>query len=275
MISGYGHNVTSPLMVVAITIMAFAAPASAAAQDDGWDVEVDPSGEITLAAVRYDTGQGVIAQCRDGELSTVLVGLPATASPIAPLNGITTRRLETGPPTALAIGYWRSAPDGTSAMRPGDARGVRALKQTGRYTVRTLASDNEPARRVVFDLPTDPSGVDQVLAACDRALVDPRDQLRDVSDLVKVDQRHRGLDAGHLGIRSYSFEYSCVVAPAGRVRDCVIESEWPPGRGIGERLLRSEPRARFDFGEHPENLVGGIFYISLSVETREEIIRSQ
>lgn len=259
--------------VAAFPALAQNAPAPVVAATDGWDMETDAARKITLASIRYDSGAGLIVQCRDGELSTIILGLPATAAPITPQNGVTTRRLETGALNELAPVTWRSAPDGTSAMRSGDVRRIRDLKKGGRFIVRTVAAENDPARAIVFDLPTDPSGLDQVLTACGRPLSDPRDALRDVSAFVTVDQRHPGLDGGSLsGNGDMTYEYSCIVAPAGRVRDCRVELMRPANPEYEARLLRSAPRARFDFGEDPDSLVGGIFYIGLTVVRRTEML---
>lgn len=264
------------VMAAATPALAQDAPAPVAAEADGWDVETDAARKITLASIRYDSGAGLIVQCRDGELSTIILGLPATAAPITPLNGVTTRQLETGTVNALTPSSWRSTPDGTSVMRADYARGVRALKQGGRFAVRTVAAEGDPARALVFDLPSDPSGVDQVLTACGRRLTDPRDALRDVSAFVTVNQRHPGLDGGTVRPGDSSvYEYSCVVAQGGGVRDCMIESMRPADAALEERLLRSAPRARFDFSENPDSLTGGVFYVSiraLIVVTREVIM---
>lgn len=257
--------------MAASPVLAQDAPAPVAAEADGWDVETDAARKITLANIRYDSGAGLIVQCRDGELSTIILGLPATAAPITPQNGVTTRRLETGALNELSPVTWRSAPDGTSAMRSGDVRRIRDLKKGGRFIVRTVASENDPARAMVFDLPSDPSGVDQVLTACGRALSDPRDALRDVSAFVTVDQRHPGLDVGS-PTGDLAYEYSCIVAPGGRVRDCVVELMRPASPELEARLLRSAPRARFDFGDDPDSLVGGIFYTGIAVVSRIEML---
>jgi|GEM_PF-1853404 len=240
------------------------ATAPVAAADDGWDVEIDAERKITLASIRYDSGAGLIVQCRDGELSTIILGLPAAAPPAASRNEAIARRLETGPVDALTPAAWRAAPDGTSAVRGGDARGVRALKRGGRFAVRTIAAEGAPARALVFDLPSNPAGVDQVLTACGSLLTDPRDALRDVTAFVTVDERHPGLDAGPPSRSDPSaYDYSCVVAPGGQVRDCRIESIRPANPALEERLLRSAPRARFNFSEDPDSLVGGVFYVTI------------
>ena len=260
--------------LAASPVLAQDTPAPVAAETDGWDIETDAARKITLASIRYDSGAGLIVQCRDGELSTIILGLPATAAPVTPQNGVTTRRLETGALNELAPVTWRAAPDGTSAMRSGDVRRIRDLKKGGRFIVRTVAVEGDPARAMVFDLPSDPSGVDQVLTACGRALSDPRDALRDVSAFVTVDQRHIGLDGGSLPASGdLAYEYSCIVAPGGRVRDCVIEFMRPASPEYEARLLRSAPRARFNFADDPGSLVGGIFYTGLTMVSRTEMLR--
>lgn len=257
--------------LTASPVLAQDATASVVAEADGWDVEIDAARKITLASIRYDSGAGLIIQCRDGDLSTIILGLPATAAPITPQNGVTTRRLETGALDELAPMTWRSAPDGTSAVRGGNVRSIRDLKKGGRFIVRTVAAENDPARAMVFDLPSDPSGLDQVLTACGRPLSDPRDALRDVSAFVTVDRQHFGLDIGTPPANGgLTYEYSCIVAPRGRVTDCMIELMRPASPELEARLLRSAPRARFDFGDDPDSLVGGIFYTGMTLVSRTE-----
>lgn len=52
-------------------------PVAAFAQDaDDWEFVEDPAQELTLAVVRYDGGQSIIAQCQRGRLVLLLTGLP-------------------------------------------------------------------------------------------------------------------------------------------------------------------------------------------------------
>lgn len=238
---------------------------------DGWELQVDTGRKLIIAGVRYESGQAVLVQCRDGELNSTIVGLPTAEIVIQAVNGLFFRRLETGSEQSLGSAVWRSTSDGTRVSKLGDARWVRSLKTIDQLTVRTVPLSTGPAQRIVLDLPDDPSALDQVLTACGRLTTDPRDALRDVSELVKVDRNHQGLLRDTpMGVEPWSVVFSCIVAPKARVRDCVIESEQPEGRGIGRRLLRNASSARFNMGPDPESLVGGIFYQRYEGELRFE-----
>ena len=254
------------LVMIGLLAICAANPAFAQTAPDHWETEIDTQRQITTAGVRYRNGYGLAVQCRAGSLSMILFTVPST--------GIETsagyRRLRTGVGSDLLSNYWQITGNGTAAIRNGYARGVRQLRAGGRFTVKSDAQEPETNQDIVFTLPNDPSGIDQVLQACGRPTIDPRDELRDVSEHVRLNINHPGLRIDSRRLGSMAYEYSCIVADDERVRDCVVETETPSGRGLSERLLRSAPTARFDFSEAPDNIIGGIFYISISSITRRE-----
>lgn len=144
--------------------------ASASAQDDDWEFQEDATQKLSVAAVRYDAGQAIVVQCRDGALTAVLVGLPQSAQALqvnatrADGRGVSQAFVSGGAP-----GAWRMATPG---------RDVRFLRGGGLYSIQTPAGAT-PVVRAAFDLPTQSANIDRVLTACGWAVEDERDQLAD------------------------------------------------------------------------------------------------
>lgn len=141
---------------------------TAAAQDDDWEFQHDPAQNIAIAAARYDAGQMIVVQCRDGKLTAVVTGLPASAEPLrlnaARADGRSDQQTWTA---AGAAGAYRSNAPG---------RDVRFMKGGGLYSVQT-ADGAEPSFRGAFDLPTQSANLDRVLTTCGWSTTDERDAL--------------------------------------------------------------------------------------------------
>lgn len=119
---------------------------------------------------------------------------------------------------------------------------ARILRKGGTASVRLPASsETAQARRYDLPLPSDADGLDQVLAACEARLDDPRD------DLIEIDppyerpgvfpdiwQRLATPQYPNSAISAGAGEVllSCIVAESGRLRDCRIEMENPAARRL-------------------------------------------
>lgn len=158
-----------PTFVAALCAVLCTGPGAALAQgEDDWEFQEDTARGIAVAAVRYDAGSAIIVQCREGALTAVMAGLPASA---VGLNLQATRPdgrsdLQTWSPAGAAGAYRSTVP----------ARDVRFMRGGGAFTVQT-AEGETPTFRTVFDLPTQSDNLDRVLMACGWALTDDRDQL--------------------------------------------------------------------------------------------------
>lgn len=141
---------------------------AAVAQDDDWEFQEDAAQKIAVAAVRYDAGQMIVVQCRDGGLTAVLTGLPEAAEGLQ-LNA-TRADGRADRQTFLPAG----APGAYRSSLPG--RDVRFMRGGGAYAVRT-AEGASTAFRGEFDLPTQSANLDRVLTACGWAVSDDRDQI--------------------------------------------------------------------------------------------------
>ena len=158
-----------PTLIAALCAFACAAPTAAMAQDDDdWEFQHEASLNQTVAAVRYDAGVAIVAQCRDNALSLALVGMPAGVGGLE----VQARRAD----GRTDIQTWAPGPAPGILLSAVPARDVRFLRGGGLYSVRTV-DGAERALRTDFDLPTQSANLDRVLAACGWALTDDRDQL--------------------------------------------------------------------------------------------------
>lgn len=238
----------------AILLAALAFPAAAAAQEaDGWDAAT-VDGAVT-ASVSYEGGAGLMVQCRDGGLDVVLQGLP-------PATGSDQRKLQIGSdPAALEDATWRASDDPTAALSGAPAKRARSFRRGGAFIVRAEGANGAPGRRLDIALPSDSSALDQVLQACGEPLVDPRDDLPDAGELL-VRDGDWGIRHFHLSARGQGrVEVSCIIATAGHVRDCQIETETPRGEGLGAQILRQERRVRFNFGANAQAAEGRLLHV--------------
>lgn len=223
---------------------------SAAAQDsDGWDMTRIDNGLI--ASVDYASGQTFMVVCRGRQLDVIMNGVPVDAEGKI-------RWLEWTTADGQSRQTWINAPGRPliSAARP--AHVARLLKLGGALSVRLLPTEQlEQVHQYDLPLPTDSSGVDQVLTACQVRLDDPRDELVEIEppferpgvlgDIYRKaprpDYPPSAMSAG-AGVALFS----CIVAEAGAMKDCRIERETPSGVGFGQATLAALPAARLQLG---------------------------
>jgi len=255
--------------VVVATLLgaAFGFGSSATAQD-GWDIETDAERGITVASVIYDGGVGIAVQCRNYQLDLAVIGLPAPVE--AELSEGGHRILDTGTSAeALITSSWKAEVGSPVATSVYSARFARSLKGAEAYVVRIPAHGDRPARRMAIPLPSDSSGIDQVLTACDRRTEDPRDALPMVDWRLVPGWKIEGLDGVRpqgLGAGRNILEYSCVLTAEAHLRDCQIEFERPVNLGIGASLIRRQSLGRVRHEGEPINLDGHIFYYSVVID---------
>lgn len=245
---------------------------SAVAQDDDWEFQQDTARNITVAAARYDAGQMIVAQCREGALTLVIAGLRGEAETVeleaARADG---RRDLQEWRTAGAPGAFRSAVP---------ARDLRFLRGGGTYSVRTAAGD-EPVFAATFDLPTESANLDRVLTACGWGLTDERDLLTRAGDAVSFTdpaaQNQFSQPRPSRSVQSRNRvppppppatpgpaeqQISCIVRDL-KTADCRADHPPAPGGRIDEAVLR-----RFEgrqlYAADPAAAEGKVVYISRS-----------
>lgn len=232
------------ILPAAALFAALASPA-AAQDDDGWDMTRLENGLI--ASVEYASGQTFMVVCRGRQLDVIMNGVPVDAEG-------NTRWVGWATSSGEARQTWTNAPGRPliSAARP--AHVARLLKQGGVLSVRLLPTEQaQQVHQYDLPLPTNAGGIDQVLAACQVRLDDPRDELVEIEPpferpgvlgdiyrkMPRPDYPPSAISAG-----AGQVLFSCVVADAGAMRDCRVKNETPPGVGFGAATLAALPSAR-------------------------------
>jgi hypothetical protein len=215
----------------------------------------DPAQELTLAAVRYDGGQSIIAQCQQGRLVLLLTGLPEGEEML--------QLAATRADGRAAAQRW------TPVVGPGTYRSVtpgreaRFLRGGGAYVVRSAAGATTPVN-ATFDLPSQSANLEKVLTACGWALEDDRDVLEEAEvflDRPSARREPRPYRVPPVPER----EVSCVVREM-RLREC--RSDHPPSaRTPNTRsLLRAVQNqvVHVPIGADPAGAEGKVFRVIAS-----------
>ncbi|NBB65627.1 hypothetical protein GVN18_40910 [Pseudomonas sp. ODNR1LW] len=219
---------------------------SAAAQNappagEDWDLVRDARKNSTIAYVTTTTGLSIATRCMEDGYSALIFGLPEA-----------TRRTKTRP---LQITFrdeetsewrWNVTTDRAGAVADFPAPFARELRQGGRLQIMVPDGAGE-GRNLRYDLnlPASGSAIDETLTACDRPLVDPRDQELEAiaEDGLQVGMRwDRRIRPRYPFQSRYSAGFvvtTCVAQPDGSLRDCVIETEHPGDGRFGEAVLKA------------------------------------
>lgn len=225
-----------PLAVLFACAVALPALAQDASPD--WDLHREPERKAVLAFTTFDVGLSVAFRCIDGSLNTVLAGLPASHDDRRTLQlGF---RDEPAYPTV-----WTATTDRTVAVGDFPAMLARDFRQGGllKLTVPGGAADGRNLRYEV-ELPASGGAIDEVLTACGRPLVDPRDEIMeaipDAGLPVGLDWTRRPRpNFPHTNYAEGFVVTTCLTTPEGRLSDCVIEMEHPHDSGFGRATLRA------------------------------------
>ena len=237
------------IRAVAIGLLAIGSPSLAQNADD-WDLRRDPNSELVVAYSAFDNGLAIGARCSQGTYQVAIAGLPETTED--------TRTLRIGfAGETVEDQTWYVATDPGTAVSSYPAPFARKLREGGRMDV-VVPGAGEGGRnlRYVLNLPVSSRAIDESLAACGRALVDPRDAELEGSE---EDGLPAGIDwsiaprpqfpAAALGNGFATL--TCLTQADGRLRDCVVEAEYPLRAGFGRAALRSMGRARLQNTDDP------------------------
>lgn len=246
---------------LAALVLAATALTGPVAAQTGWDLEVSPAGDVTVASVTYEGGAGLAVQCRDGNVDVAIIGLPAALP--AEIDQYQRRTLATGfGGSALTEDGWAASAGSTVALSLLPLRDARSLKRGGVFVARTTPPVEGATRRLEISLPADGTAIDRTLEACGKRTVDPRDDLPLLGDLLTPEEwsRSRPFEMPPSTSRAPTrVEVSCIVAEAGRVSDCQVESESEPG--LGARMLRDQRNVRLGLRENAVAAVGRVIYM--------------
>ncbi len=249
--------------LVITAALALATPA-AAQTADGWDVRADPASGVIVAGAAFDSGLAIIFRCQAGSLDAILTGLPA--------GDFSGRRLELSFAGAeFEAQGWISAEPSTAAYSQRPARLARLARRGNGLAVRVPATDWDPARVYQMALPTEPSGLDTVLAACGVPMDDPRDRqqtyVRDDADPLGWTRQPapvfpRGARAQ--GILSGRVTLSCVIGADARPQDCRVEMQSPVGLGFDRAALDAAADAQVDLPDDTASAVGKLIVFQVA-----------
>lgn len=207
----------------------------------------------TAALVRFSSGIDIMVRCRGETLDALIAGLPPT----------TGRRRElrrSGADDPVQSESWLLAEDPAAAFSEVPARFARSLREGGPMNVVVPgAGANGRNLRYVLDIPSDTAAIDTTLAACGRPVVDPRDDL--------VELTGDGSPPGGLGwetpprpvypegFATYDWGFaslSCLTKPDGSLEQCQVEAQNPPNGPFGASALRATRNARLQVTEQPD-----------------------
>lgn len=217
------RRLLSMLLTAALNTACLTGAASAVAQTgDDWEFAEDASRNLTIAAIRFDAGQAIIAQCSAGELKIALQGLPERAGP---LHRLQAERAD----GRTDLQTWRVGV-GRTWLSGAPARDARFLRVGGVLKLQSDAGQPSPIS-ATFDLPTEHANLDRVLAACGYALTDDRDALARADAMLAITTSDSGSSVGAPG---RAMEVSCIVR-SGAYRDCRVDHMMPGQREAGAR----------------------------------------
>jgi hypothetical protein len=226
-----------------------------AVSDDDWELAHDPSQELTIAAVRYEGGQAIVAQCQRGRLVVMITGLP----PQEDLLRLTAKRADGRSSTQI----WAPVAGPGAYRSASPAREARFMRGGGAYTVRSAAEASASAL-ATFDLPAQSANLDRVLTDCGWALEDDRDLLDDAD--VTLDPPSARSERPTYRLPSVpEREVSCIVRET-RFQDC--RADHPPSQRTSNtrsliRAVQGE-RAYVPLGADPQSAEGKVFRIIAS-----------
>lgn len=231
-------------LLISLALSAVAASASAQEAPTDWDVQRDPANQSLIAFVPMTTGLAVGVRCIKGDLAAIIAGLPEVG------RNDRVRTLKIGAPGHLHDSRWNVTTDRTVAIADYPAPFARRLREGGPISIMIPGGTGEGRNlRHDLDLPASSAAIDEVLTACDRPLVDPRDAL-----LPEIGAG--GLPSGVAWERqprpvfprsNYASGYavvSCMMTADGRLEQCLLEAQHPADSAFGRAAMRSTDAAR-------------------------------
>ncbi len=225
-------------------ILAVVAMTTAAQDASDWEVIVDPDEDLTAAFVAYEGGRGVLARCKDESFHLIVTGL-------APEEGVTRQMRVRFQDDDWGQQSWFVGEEAQTAFSYMPAFYARRLREGGTLDIIVSeAGPNGENLRYVFEIPASASAVNQTLEACGKPVDDPRDVfLEDLPEnglpvnLEWARQPNGSYPMGPTYTRGVAV-VSCLTQPDGRLRECVVETEWPADGGFGQAALRATRSGR-------------------------------
>lgn len=230
---------------IMIAVSAATTPCAAMAQEaaaEDWDLH--RTQDVVSAYLSFTDGLMVAVRCQGRAFHVFASGLPPQRGPFRTLRFAMNAQPE-------EEHSWLSGTDPTVAFSNLPERLARRWRDGGRLVIEIPLAGETP-RRFVVDLPRSEAAIDAVLDACDKPRADPRDAM--YRNWSVAGPRPTGMRWVREPSTSYpnrgtntnlaSVTLSCIAQEGGRLGDCVVESEFPPGRGFGSAALQGAGRAR-------------------------------
>lgn len=231
-------------LLTSLAVAAAAASASTQEPPADWDIQRDAAAGSVIAFVPMTSGLAIGVRCIKGDLAAIITGLPEAR------RNETVRTLHIGRPDRLNDTSWNVTTDRTVAISDYPAPFARRLREGGPLSILIPGGGGEGRNlRHDLDLPASSAAIDEVLTACDRPLVDPRDAL-----LPRIGPG--GLPAGIAWARQprpafpqsqYAAGYavvSCMMTAEGGLEQCVLEAQHPSDSAFGRVAQRSASTGR-------------------------------
>lgn len=265
------------MKAAALTLIAALAAGPVLAQDPGddWDVVRDRRGRAEIAHLQFSNGLAIMVQCKDRSLDVVVGGLPRAGSTPNRL-GFRERPLDLrfrGEEDRRQ--FWAVGTDDTLAVSLLPAPFARQLRQGGTLELGVPEAGSEGQTLTYqVDLPPSALNIDEVLNACRRPLVDPRDELLNQAGTSGLPSRLVWEERPSFVPRASNLVsgfavISCLTRPDGRLHECVVESEHPRGATAARSSSAAARRARVAVAGDPDAPVPARlvhFTLSLFVE---------
>ena len=204
------ESLTKRVTALAVCICSLVLATDALAQviEDDWEFAEDATRKLTVAAVRYDSGNAIIVQCTGEELKVVLIGLPATTATIRTLDATRSNG-------ATDLQAWQVS-EGQTLVSRVPARDARFLRSGGDLSLRSTAGQAAPVT-ASFDLPTQHANLDRVIAACGYVVEDDRDSVLRADPNLRLARAPAEYTTG--GQAGRSLEVSCLIQ-GGAYQQC-------------------------------------------------------
>ncbi|WP_368933078.1 hypothetical protein [Brevundimonas naejangsanensis] len=238
---------------LAAVVMSMALATTTSAQDaEDWDLLAQPEEQLTVAYTQFDNGLLLAARCQRGVYQVMIGGLPAATAVRDFHKANRVLIIGIGGKDAAEQRFMLGA-DPSVAFSELPAPLARQMRDGGTMTI-TLPGGAEDGRnlRYLVELPASNAAIDQSLAACDRPLVDPRDQQLDDlgDDGLPINLAWKRVPKPEYPEgRTYTAGFAvitCLSQADGRVEDCVVETEFPINGGFGDAAMRGTRKGRLE-----------------------------
>lgn len=222
----------------------------ASAQDNeatDWQLNRMPSQKATVAVAEFDNGLTLVTRCVNNAFDVTIDGLPETNDRARLLQ------ISVGEDARMRGVAWSAGANKTSAFSRFPLALAHDLMRGGTIRIRIPASNGRPSTLYVMDTEPSVAAIAETLTACDKPLIDPRNE--GVSDetlanlpfdmeWIRLPMPSPDAVARIENFQSTHVTVSCLTADEGRLTDCRIESAHPFNANINRLVLDAARRGR-------------------------------